>query len=82
MSAHKETLIFCDGADRSELLGKECPLDGPYLDGDGRSDSAAHQRKGFAINGWLHRKGKDYCPACAKRLFAYEYVHGGSDGKA
>lgn len=74
MSAYKETLIFCDGAD-GVLLGQECPLDAPYGDADSRNATAATQRKRYVEDGWVYRKGKDYCPACAKRLFAYEYVH-------
>jgi hypothetical protein len=70
MSAYKETLIFCDG---DGFLGKECPMDAPYGDGDGRGRTAAAQREGYVLDGWLFRGGKDYCPACAKRLFGYVY---------
>lgn len=65
MSVAHETLIYCDG-------GKECPMDGCYCDGDSRHQLAKQQRASFPINGWLYRNGKDYCGACAKRLFNVE----------
>lgn len=65
MSVAYETLIYCDG-------GRECPADGCYCDGDSRHDNATQQRASFAVNGWLHRRGKDYCTGCAKRLFNWE----------
>ena len=60
MSVVIETLIFCDG--------KDCALDGPYCDGDGRSESAMSQRRGFEINGWRRVGSKDYCPHCILKL--------------
>lgn len=69
MSAIKETLIFCDGQDGGTLANDfTCPMTGPYGDGDTRSRTAVSQRNGYAADGWLYRNGKDYCPACAKRL--------------
>ncbi len=64
MSAVKQTLIYCDGGD-------ECPNDGCYCESDASNDTAAVQRAGMPNMGWLHRRGKDYCAACAKRLFNY-----------
>lgn len=69
MSAVKETLIFCDGADGGVLANDfTCPMDGPYAPGDARSRSAKEQRAGYGLDGWVFRGGKDYCPDCAKRL--------------
>ena len=70
MSAFKETLIFCDGV-AGGLLANDftCPMDGPYGDGDARARPARSQRASYAMDGWVYRNGKDYCPACAKRLF-------------
>ncbi len=62
MSVSKMTLIYCDG-------GEECPNGGCYCDSDASHETAAVQRASFPNNGWLHRGGKDYCAACAKRLF-------------
>lgn len=78
MSAHKETLIFCDGAEGGVLSNDfACPMDGPYGDADSRHATAASQRKGYVLDGWVYRNGKDYCPTCAKRLFPSLYVHHG-----
>lgn len=65
MSAVKQTYIYCDG-------GTECPRqdeDQPAYTVDFTDGNAAQQRSRFADSGWIYRRGKDYCPACAKRLF-------------
>jgi hypothetical protein len=80
MTAHKETLIFCDGADGGLLkTDASCPLDGPYGDGDSRTLTAAQQRNDYVADGWLYRGGKDYCPSCAKAIFGYVHRVGGRD---
>ncbi len=62
MSAAKQTFIYCDG-------GKECPEDGCYAHSDASNMTAAQQRVDYVLDGWLNKGSKDYCPACAKRLF-------------
>lgn len=74
MSVHKETLIFCDG---DGFLGKACPLDCPWGEADGRSRTAASQRASYGVDGWRYIKGKDYCPACVKRLFTPAHSRSG-----
>jgi hypothetical protein len=70
VSAYKETLIFCDGASGGVLANDfSCPEDGPYSASDARSRSAKSQRASYGADGWLYRNGKDYCPACAKKIF-------------
>lgn len=62
MSAHKMTLVWCDGGD-------ECPQETPYADSDASSQTAARQRETYHLDGWRFVNGKDYCPDCNKRLF-------------
>lgn len=68
----KETLLFCDG-------DPGCPMDGPFADGDNRNNNAAEQRHSAGREGWIRRNGKDYCQACAKRLFPPSDIHRGSE---
>lgn len=69
MSAHIDTMIFCDGANGGMLKNDfSCPMDGPYAEGDARTKTAAQQRATYKLDGWVYRNGKDYCPDCAKRL--------------
>lgn len=60
MTAKIDTVITCDGGDK-------CPLDTAY-GGDASYRSASIHRSTYWIDGWVYRKGKDYCPACAERL--------------
>lgn len=64
MSAHRMTLLYCDA--------KNCEADVMYaygMDSDEALKTAAQQREKYSIDGWLFKKGKDYCPDCAKALF-------------
>lgn len=65
MSAVVETLIVCDGND----LGVACPQRGCYSDGDTRHERASTIRKRYGGDGWVYRRGKDFCPHCAVKLF-------------
>jgi hypothetical protein len=66
MSAVKETLIFCDGG---KLGVKDCPMTGPYADGDCRTETATAQRLKYDVDGWVAGgNGVDVCPHCAKKL--------------
>lgn len=62
MSASRETIITCDGQT------PHCE-GAAFLEGERRSLTAAGQRKLFKIEGWVHKDGKDYCPACRAHLF-------------
>ena len=56
-----ETLLGCEG-------GIECPLEYSYNNAYGRSDNAKKLRADAKLDGWVYRKGHDYCQICAIRL--------------
>lgn len=61
MSAHIETLIYCDG--------KGCPREIPYAtDFSDAGLTAAQQRRRYREHGWRFIEGEDFCPLCVERI--------------
>lgn len=61
MTATIETIITCDGGD-------DCQTHEPYGVGISTNMNAKTQRERYYLDGWVYRKGKDYCAGCASRL--------------
>jgi len=58
MSLTIETILGCDG-----------PCGKTYSDGDAKHQPGKLQRESARkCEGWIHRRSKDYCKACAEKL--------------